>query len=108
MLQLDKFQQSTTKVVELQGRPQPSTGVATNVLEIVYDGDVVKVWVTVGVYVGLIVRVSEIVLVLHGVQERESVGGQVIVGVGLCGTMQQIVRSAHEMHTVLPEAGGVQ
>ena len=31
MLQLERFQQSTTSVVELHAKPQPSTGVFTNV-----------------------------------------------------------------------------
>jgi len=47
----------------------------------------------VRVGVRLIVNVREIVLVFHGVQVRESVGGQVIVRVGDCGTTQQIVIS---------------
>ena len=41
------------------------------------------VFVGVCVIVGLFVRVLEIVFVFHTVQVRESVGGQVIVGVGL-------------------------
>ena len=99
MLQLETFQQSTTSVVLLQGRPQPSAGVGANVFDVVY------VCVPVGVTVMVAVKVREIVLVLHGVQVRESVGGQVMVGVGENGLTQHIVSSTHERQICCPDSG---
>jgi len=53
----------------------------------------VSVEVPEAVRVRLMVHVLVIVLVLHGVHVRESVGGHVIVGVGVSGTAQQILSS---------------
>ncbi len=102
------FQQSTESVVLLQGRPHPSAGVATGVLVIVGDRVGVNVFDRVAVDVGVSVRVGEIVFVAQAVQVRESVGGQVIVRVGLNGLTQQIVRSTQDMHTCWPESGVMQ
>jgi len=57
-------------------------------------GEGVNVIVGDPVRVGLIVQVRVIVLVCHGVQVRESVGGQVMVRVGVNGTAQQTCTSA--------------
>lgn len=59
----------------------------------------VRVTVPEFVYVMLIVRVCEIVLVFQGVHVRDKVGGHVMVGVGLCGTTQQIVISIRSRHS---------
>ena len=52
-------------------------------------GQSVRVLVGLRVRVWLIVQVWLIVFVCQGVHVRESVGGQVIVRVGLCGKTQQ-------------------
>ncbi len=90
-------------VVLLHGSPQPSTGVAAKVF--VGSGvgllESVKVRVAVHVALGTVnVRVCVTVFVFHGVHDRVSVGGQVIVGVGDAGLKQQIVRSTHDRHSV--------
>jgi hypothetical protein len=56
-------------------------------------GQVVNVTVGDHVRVRLMVQVRVIVFELHGVHVRESVGGQVIVGVGVSGTAQQTFSS---------------
>ena len=61
-------------------------------------GDWVKVIVGDPVRVELIVYVRLTVFVFHGVQVRESDGGQVIEGVGDNGTAQQIETSAKLMY----------
>ena len=63
------------------------------VLHTIGVGDMVLVIVGEPVRVGLIVHVAVIVLVRHGVQVRDSVGGQVMEGVGESGTAQQIESS---------------
>ena len=90
------FQQSTVIVVQLHDWPQPGACVGEGGIGV---GD--EVFVTVGllvevgerVRVGLMVHVRVMVLVLHGVQETVRVAGQVIVGVGVSGTAQQMFSS---------------
>jgi len=98
--QTNPFQQSTTTITLLQPPPHPGPEVTVgaggvSVAVIVMD----PVHVRVGERVGVeqIVNVWVIVLVLHGVHDCDSAGGHVIVGVGLIGCAQQIVRSTQEM-----------
>jgi len=62
-------------------------------LQTIGVGDCVYVIVGDPVRVGLMVHVAVIVLVRHGVQVRDNVGGHVMDGVGESGTAQQIESS---------------